>query len=197
MVKSFTRIALAVTLIGGLGYNTYAVVSEASGEAKEDTAVTETTLVSVLLKEQKESELTCEQMVARIDEELVSVDLRLDENPVDDSALLELRRDLVELRLEQPCHSDVQLTQIVDQGIVTEQPVFQDEIIGEEIIGDPIITEEFVGGPISGGSYSSGGGYGGGGGGGFGGGGLGRLLPLAGLAGLAGLDNDDDEASMP
>ena len=59
MFKSFTRIALAVTLIGGLGYNTYAVVSEASEDAetpqdaKGDATANDTTLVSVLLKNKK------------------------------------------------------------------------------------------------------------------------------------------------
>jgi len=194
MVKTFARIALAVTLIGGLGYNTYAVVADATSDNKEEASVSETTLVSVLLKEQEEDELTCEQMVARIDQELTSVDSKLDENPFNEAELLDLRRGLVELRLEQPCHSEVMLAQTE----FIEQPMIMDggEIIGEPIFEEEIIGEEIFGGPISGGSSGGGYGGGGGGGGGLGGGGLGGLLPLAGLAGLAGLGGDDP-ASLP
>lgn len=186
MLKTSCRVVLATTVLAAFSYNiALAAVDAVAGVETVEVELTPESLQK-LLDESKENEFSCEEFVARIDHEIVRVDEVLQTELADSAPLLEERQALVDLRLNQPCHSDV-VTEM--QPYVDE--LFCEECLVEEVPCDIIYEEEFLpatdgyGGCCGGG----GGGFGGGGGGGFGGGA--GWLGLAGLAGLIGLDNND------
>ena len=161
MFISSLRAILTLTILGAFSLHVCGFVLEPSNQ--------QGSLVDMLVQESDENGFSCPELVARIDLEITRVDEQLQNaTPEELDALLEQRESLVDLRREQPCHSEVaDSTEPVVDELFTEEPVES--------------VEEFA--PMQGGGY--GGGFSGGGGSGGGG----ALLGLAGLAGLAGLDD--------
>lgn len=198
MIKKFTRPFLALTIVSAftLQAGAFALNSPFTSDAA---TLTETpaepaaaaNIAEALVADVEGKEVPCEEMVARIDHEIVQIDAQMEHGVEDEAVVLQQRQELVDLRLGQPCHG--QVVEVM-QPMVDE--LFCDDCLIEEVpcgcVEEPLPLDPMMGGCCAGGGGFSGGG-GGGGGGGAGGGGLG-LLGLAGLAGLAGLDDDDGGA---
>ncbi len=168
MLASSLRTILTIIVLGAfcLQVSAFVLQSDASQESIAD----------LLMLEAHANQLTCPEVVASIDVEIELIDQQIQNAaPEELPTLQQQRKSLVELRLSQPCHSDV-------PG--TPEPVV-DELFNQETSND--IVEESI--AIQSGGYgdslSSNGGLGGGTSGGAGG----AVLGLAGLAGLAGLND--------
>lgn len=211
MIKTTLKTIISTLAAGAIVIQAYNVVADApEGADNAPVQSSETQLVAKLIAISEQKDLGCEQLVSKIDEQIIEIDLKLDSNPSETGNLLAERGELVAFRLSQPCHTQV-VTPVAEccghavslcecpPPVEVFSEVLIEEIPCEEILLEEVIVEEVpLAAPMMGCGYASacGGGFGGGGGGGFGGGGVG-LLGLAGLAGLAGLGDDKDIIRYP
>lgn len=198
MIKKFTRPFLAATIVtiftvqaGAFALNNPVSSDSAVNVEAIEPAVVESgtpNIAEALVADAAVNEVPCEELIARIDQELVQIDAQMENGVEDEGAVLEQRQQLVDLRVEQPCHG--QVVEILEPAV---DDLFCDDCVIEEepcgCVEEVLPLDPMMGGCCAGAGGGFGGGGGGGGGYSGGGGGLG-LLGLAGLAGLAGLDDD-------
>ena len=141
MLKISCRIILAAMVVVTFSYNIAIAAVQATSESEVVDASLDLTPESLqkLLSDSEEKELSCEEFVSRIDSEIARVDEAMQAGVGDTAVLLEERNALVDLRLAQPCHS-----QVVTEMEPQVDELFYAECDCVEEIPCDIIEEEFV-----------------------------------------------------